>query len=218
MRRVLSRCGGRLAPKNERRTQMMSLPRILVRAGASLLACAAVTACARTTATVTPSPQAPVCDHRAAALVLWAPEWRPDQKDVPEREAAAAAGLDEFFRRSGCFARSELRRAPDLAPPTIAEQLVDARGIGPFDVVLAIAVRELGPTVKLLASPALIDGGTEVVLQVSVFSPPDAYAPRAFTVHWQHGGPGVLKGVASLPRDIQEALTAGLLRSGAASP
>lgn len=168
--------------------------------------------CASTTVSVTPSPQAPVCDPRAAALVLWAPEWRQDQKDVPEREAAAADGLDEFFRRSGCFARSALRRAPDLAPSTIAAELADARGAGPFDVVVAIAVRELGPTVKLLASPALVDGGTEVVLQVSVFVPPNAREPRAFTIHWQHGGPGVVKGVASLPRDMQEALAAGLVR------
>ena len=63
------------------------------------------------------------------------------------------------------------------------------------------------------ASPALVDGGTEVVLQVSSWTPPDAAAPRVFTVQWQSGGPGVVKGVASLPRDMQEALGAGLLRA-----
>lgn len=183
-----------------------------------LVACVVVTGCARTTVTVTPSPQAPVCDPRAAALVLWAQEWRPDQKDVPEREAAAAAGLDEFFLRSGCFARSELRRVPDLAPSTIAAQAANARDVGPFDVVVAIAVRELGPIVELLASPALVDGGTEVVLQVSVFAPPEAREPRAFTIHWRNGGPGVVKGVASLPRDMQQALAAGLLRGDGAAP
>lgn len=197
---------------------MLLLATRLVHAGACVVACAFIAGCARTTVTVTPSPQAPVCDQRAAALVLWAPEWRPAQKDVPEREAAAAAGLDNFFRRSGCFARSALRRAPELAPETIAAQLADARGAGPLDVVVAIAVRELGPTVKLLASPALVDGGTEVVLQVSVFAAPDVREPRTFTIHWQDGGPGVVKGVASLPRDMQEALAAGLLRGGAASP
>ena len=168
--------------------------------------------CASTTVTVTPSPQAAVCDPRAAALVLWAPEWRRDQKDVSDREAAAASGLDEFFRRSGCFARTELRRAPDLAPATVSAQLAAERGAGPFDVMVAIAVRELGPVVALLASPALVDGGTEVVLQVSSWVPPEAAQPRAFTVHWQNGGPGVVKGVASLPEDVQEALAAGLLR------
>lgn len=197
---------------DQERTHVMPLAKILVSVGSCVVACAVVAGCASTTVTVTPSPQAPVCDPRAAALVVWAPEWRPDQKDVSERESAAADGLDEFFRRSGCFARSELRRAPDLAPPTIATQLADAHGSGAFDVVVAIAVRELGPVVRLLASPALVDGGTEVVLQVSVFAPPDAPEPRVFTVHWQNGGPGVVKGVASLPRDMQEALAAALLR------
>ena len=180
-----------------------------------LATCVVVAGCASTTVTVTPSPQAPVCDARAAALVLWATEWRADQKDVQDREAAAASGLDEFFRRSGCFARSELRRVSDVAPSTVAAQAPDARG-GAFDVVVAIAVRELGPVVKVLASPALVDGGTEVVLQVSSWGPPDAAKPRVFTVHWQNGGPGVVKGVESLPRDMQEALAAGLLRGDGA--
>jgi hypothetical protein len=184
--------------------------------GLWIAACVAVAGCASTTVTVTPSPQAPLCDARAVALVLWAPEWRQDQKDVPEREAAAASGLDEFFRRSGCFARTELRRVPDAAPAAIAAQVADPRSGGPFDVVVAIAVRELGPVVELLASPALIDGGTEVVLQVSSWVPPDTARPRVFTVHWQNGGPGVLKGVGSLPRDMQEALAAGLLRRSGA--
>ena len=176
-----------------------------------LATCVVVAGCASTTVTVTPSPQAPVCDARASALVLWAPEWRADQKDVPDREAAAASGLDEFFRRSGCFARTELRRVQDVAPSAIAAQVADARG-GAFDVVVAIAVRELGPVVRVLASPALVDGGTEVVLQVSSWVPPDAAEPRVFTVRWQNGGPGVVKGVESLPHDMQEALAAGLLR------
>ena len=183
---------------------------------ACLAACVPVVGCASTTVTVTPSPQAPVCDARAAALVLWAPEWRPDQKDVPDREAAAAAGLDEFFRRSGCFARVELRRVMDLTPASVSPEVAAATGDGPFDVLVAIAVRELGPVVELLASPALVDGGTEVVLQVSSWVPPSAARPRVFMVHWQNGGPGVVKGVASLPQDVQEALAAGLLRGGAA--
>jgi len=29
-------------------------------------------------------------------------------------------------------------------------------------------------------------------------------------VHWAHGGPGVIKGVATLPQDMQAALAAGL--------
>lgn len=185
---------------------------VVRRLASCLVAGVMLAGCASTTVRVTPSPQAPVCDPRSAALVLWAPEWRPDQKDVVQREAAAASGLDEFFRRSGCFARTQLRRVTDLASGTIAAEIADARGGESFDAVVTIAVRELGPVVKLLASPALVDGATEVVLQVSQYVPPDAVQPRAFTVHWENGGPGVLKGVESLPRDMEEALATGLMR------
>lgn len=189
-----------------------------IRFGMRAAVCLVIAGCASTTVTVTPSPQAPVCDARAAALVLWALEWRADQKDVPDREAAAASGLDEFFRRSGCFARTELRRVPDVARESVSSQVAGASDVGSFDLVVTIAVRELGPVVKLLASPALVDGGTEVVLQTSVYVPPDSAQPRTFTIHWQNGGPGVVKGVASLPGDIQEALAAGMLRGTVVPP
>ena len=72
-----------------------------------------------------------------------------------------------------------------------------------------IAVRELGPIVKIGASLALVEGGTEVVLYVSEYEATKP-APRTFTVQWRNGGPGVLKGVATLPKDMQAALAAGL--------
>lgn len=175
--------------------------------GASLC-CALLAACVSTAVTLTPSPQAPVCDRAATALVLWAPQWRHDQKDVAAREEAAASGLSSFFAGSGCFARTELRRANNLSPATVASELASSGG--QFNAVVTIAVRELGPVVKLLSSAALIEGGTEVVLQVSARSPqPDGQA-REFTVHWRSGGPGVVKGTASLPNDMSAALNSGL--------
>jgi hypothetical protein len=164
--------------------------------------------CASTTITVSPSPQAPVCDRTAAALVLWAPQWRPDQKDVPKREAAAQTGLQDFLANSGCFARSKLQRIPDLSSTSVSARA--ALAAPRFSRVVVIAVRELGPVVKLLSSAALVDGGTEVVLHVTAYSPPESPQPREFTVHWQNGGPGVIKGVASLPGDMEAALVAGL--------
>jgi len=165
-------------------------------------------ACASTTITVTPVPQTPVCDRDAAALVLWAPEWRPDQKDAVAREAAADAGLGTFFAASGCFARAEVRRVrTSSAAPELHE--IGADG-GRFDVVVTIAVRELGPVVRVLSSAALVEGGTEVVLGVTARALGTSAQPRAFTVHWRHGGPGVVKGVASLPDDVRAALHAGL--------
>jgi hypothetical protein len=169
---------------------------------------ALLSGCASTTTTLTPSPQAPVCDSTATALILWAPQWRPDQKDVAQREEAAATGLTSFLAGSGCFARSEVRRVP-----VINKTLVDAQAaaaVGQFTLVVVVGVRELGPVVKLLSSAALVEGGTEVVLQVTSRSVPGSNQSREFTVHWRSGGPGVVKGVASLPADMQAALAAGL--------
>jgi hypothetical protein len=176
----------------------------LLRSLTMLVVSTVLVACATTTVSVTPSPQTPVCDSTASALVLWTPEWRQDQKDVPKREAAAETGLKEFLQTSGCFKNSELRRLPDMAPTIVA--LANGR----FNKVLVITLRELGPVVKLLSSLALIEGGTEVVFQVAEYVPPTENPTRTFTVHWENGGPGVVKGVKSLPQDIQAALVMGL--------
>ena len=165
-------------------------------------------ACASTNVTLSPSPQAPVCDRSASALVLWAPQWRPDQKDVAAREEAAASGLSSFFASSGCFARTDLRRVSNLSPSEVNTEL-GASG-GQFSAVVTIAVRELGPVVKLLSSASLVEGGTEAVLQVTSRRLQPSSQPREFTVHWRHGGPGVVKGVASLPSDMSAALRSGL--------
>lgn len=186
----------------------MVYPRQLTQYVSAALCGALLAGCASTAITLNPSPQAPVCEHSAAALVLWAPEWRPDQKDVVEREMAAETGLKNFLGSSGCFARSELRRIPDLSPTTISAQT--ASTARQFTRIVIIGVRELGPVVKLLSSAALVEGGTEVVLQVTAYSVPEVTQPREFAVHWRNGGPGVIKGVATLPGDMQAALLAGL--------
>lgn len=190
---------------------MIPLMRSLAVPGGVLCA-ALLSACASTQVSLVPSPQLPVCDRSAVALVLWAPQWRPDQKDVPEREAAAASGLDRFFAQSGCFGRTELRRVDSLSPQALASD--PGASSGSFDTVVTIAVRELGPVVKLLSSASLVEGGTEVVLQVTARRPPATQPDRDFTVHWHHGGPGVIKGVRSLPDDMRAALHAGLKPGG----
>lgn len=172
------------------------------------LCLAVLAACASTEVALSPSPQAPVCDRSATALVLWAPQWRPDQKDVAARDEAAASGLGSFFAGAGCFARTELRRVSMLGPSAVDAER-DASG-DQFDVMVSIAVLELGPVVKLLASASLVEGGTEVVLRIASWQPRRPTPPREFTVHWRHGGPGVVKGVASLPDDMVAALRSGL--------
>ena len=171
-------------------------------------ACAVLSSCATTTVSVTPSPQTPVCDSAMSALVLWAPHWRPDQKDTPKREAAAETGLKEFLQTSDCFKSAELRRLSSMTPTVVAAEVTSTNGL--FNKVIVITLRELGPVVKLLSSLTLIDGGTEVVLQVNEHIPPAKAPSRTFTVNWQNGGPGIIKGVRSLPKDMQAALAIGM--------
>ena len=86
------------------------------------------------------------------------------------------------------------------------------------DLLIVLTVRELGPTVKLLSSAALVEGGTEVVVDVAVVRPGRREPDREFSIRWQDGGPGVVKGVQTLPADMAAALKAGLqARSGPAS-
>ena len=177
-----------------------------------LLAVTLLAGCAATTSlTLTPSPQPALCQRgtqRINAVVLWGTKWRVDQKEVAEREVAASNGITRFFRESGCFAGVEVRRLASSGEPR--EQAVAVADLSRNDVVVVVLVRELGPILKLGSSAALIEGGTEVVLEISAYEPRATTPARAFSVHWQNGGPGVVKGVASLPADIASALAASL--------
>ena len=127
-------------------------------------------------------------------LVLWSTKWRPDQKDVAEREAAAWQGIQQFFIRSSC--RTEIRSA-DAVP-------ADTRGFGK---VVAISVRELGPVVRI-GLPVPLEGGTEVVFESKVLDGRDGKTLAELRTHWQNGGPFVLKGTRTLAEDMTSALTA----------
>lgn len=106
---------------------------------------------------------------------------------------------------------SELPRLLTISPDGIAAKVTLAKER--FDKVVAITLRELGPVVKLFSTVALVEGETEVVLQVAEHVPPADSPTQTFTVHWQNGGPGVIKDVASLPQDMETALLMGLAPS-----
>lgn len=168
--------------------------------------------CAATTSlTLTPSPQPAICQRgpeRINAVVLWGTKWRVDQKDVTDRETAAKDGISRFFHESGCFNNVEIRRLASSAQSR--EQAAAMANTSMTDVVLVVVVRELGPILKLGSSAALVEGGTEVVVDFAAYQARAATPMRAFSAHWQNGGPGVVKGVASLPADIESALAASL--------
>ena len=162
-------------------------------------------------------PQQSLCQRpgeQASALVLWGPKWRPDQKEVPKREAAAQRGIEDFFSSSGCFAKTSVirlvgdRESINLSPSEIGALV--ATEATPRHHVLVITVRELGPILKLFSSLVLVEGGTDVVLDIRAFSPATEQTTADFTSHWQNGGPLVVKGVATLEQDIGSALQEAL--------
>ena len=82
---------------------------------ASLVSLALLAACASTTVDFSGSvPNTPLCQRTADAsnvLVVWGTAWRPDQKDVSLREAAAEQGLKDYLARSSCFPGATVRQA-----------------------------------------------------------------------------------------------------------
>jgi len=136
------------------------------------------------------------------ASVRWQTRWRPDQKDVAQREQAAAQGMATFFADASCFATTTVVRADSDR---------DETDVPPgSDLLVVVTVRELGPTVRLLSSAGLVEGGTEVVLEIALYRPNGHGPDRQFTLRWRDGGPGVIKGVQTLPADLAAALKAGL--------
>jgi hypothetical protein len=140
-------------------------------------------------------------------VVFWTTQWRADQKDVADREAAAADGLGNFFAESRCFASVSVRRLPESSARLVQDAVAKAQA-GDGKVVL-VSLRELGPTLRIGATPALVEGSTEVVLDLAEYEP-FRPMPRTFSVHWRNGGPGVVKGVSTLSHDMQAALAAAL--------
>jgi hypothetical protein len=131
--------------------------------------------------------------------VLWRPQWRLDQKDVLQREAAAQRGIERYFASSGCYFATRLHRTPDERP---------GEDFAARDRVLSITVRELGPVVKL-GSPAIVEGGTEVVLEIRAMAATGEVLAD-FRSHWHNGGAWVIKGTATLEEDMVAALRASL--------
>jgi hypothetical protein len=175
------------------------------RKAAAIITGVLLSACTTTTTVTISSPdQAPICQPQSGlkAIVLWRTNWRPNQKDIPEREAAASQGIADFFADSRCFLSTTVVRADSVCAETAVPH--------GSDLLLLLTVRELGPTVKLFSSAALVEGGTEVVVDVARYLPGRIEPDRQFSIHWRNGGPGVVKGVQSLPVDMTAALRAGL--------
>lgn len=156
---------------------------------------------------ISPCQQSP---QKLTAAVFWLPQWRADQKDVPQREAAAQKGIESFFQSSDCFNSAKVQRldsqwqsknltGQDLQKIAMSQELK-------VDRLILIRVKELGPVIKLFSHWSGLEGGTEVVLDVQVYAGQSTAAFDELNVHWQNGGPWVIKGVASLEQDMLDCL------------
>ncbi|HEY1287741.1 MAG TPA: hypothetical protein VGF58_05395 [Burkholderiales bacterium] len=177
----------------------------------------ALTGCASTKVETTGKAlQKPLCKSdgsRVAALVYWGPQWRPDQKEPERREVAALRGIESFIANSECLARVDVRRLPGGStaevPPDEALLEQASAAAARADKVLVIVVRELGPVLRI-GIPWIVEGGTEVVLEVRLLDVPTSSAQANARTHWWNGGTFVIKGVGSLDRDMSAALAAAL--------
>jgi hypothetical protein len=177
----------------------------------------ALTGCASTKVETTGvTMQQPLCKaegRKVSALVYWGPRWRPDQKEPERREAAALSGIESFLTNSECLARVDVRRLPGGSTadvPSDAALLKQASGAAPrADKVIVIVVRELGPVLRI-GIPWIVEGGTEVVLELRVLDVPSSSTQTNVRTHWSNGGTFVIKGVGSLDRDMSAALAAAL--------
>lgn len=168
--------------------------------------------CASTQVESTGAPLAqPLCTSSSTRIsLMWAPRWRPDQKEPPLREAAAERGMARYAQSLPCAASVRIHRllpAEAFTPLTAEEALALARAKGDQpDKVVLLTVRELGPKL-LIGLPTLVEGGTEVVLEARVVQAHPLTTLAAPRMHWQKGGPFYIKGVKSLDLDMQTALS-----------
>ena len=191
--------------------------RVVRRASIAVL-CLALLGCASTKVETTGAKlQQPLCvagSGKLWALVYWGPQWRPDQKEPERREAAALRGIESFLTNSECLARVDVRRLPGGSTaevPSDEALLKQASAAAPrADKVLVIVVRELGPLLRI-GIPSIVEGGTEVVLELRLVDVPTSSAQANVRTHWWNGGTFVVKGVGSLDRDMSAALAAALV-------
>ena len=134
--------------------------------------------------------------------VTWWPQWRADQKEPEAREAMAEAGLRRVVTAGDCLGPATLRRRPS-APPAAGEARAEFEGQPRPARVLLVTVRELGPVLRL-GSGAIVEGETNVVLELREVDPRTTEL-RLRSIDWRHGGPGVVKGVATLEDDVAQA-------------
>lgn len=118
----------------------------------------AVGGCASTTTSqISPSPQEPVCAASTTtnADPVAAKVARRPRRTHPTEKPQRPSGFGQFFESSGCFKSAALQRLAQNADDFALAAAAEAANRQPK--VVLITVRELGPTVKIGASLALVE-------------------------------------------------------------
>jgi hypothetical protein len=149
---------------------------------------------------------------RPNAVLYWMPQWRPDQKEPPVREALAQRGVERFAAEQSCVDITAIERWPaEQAVPDNDALLRRAGSTRPApQLVLMVVVRELGPRL-VVGLPVLVEGGTEAVIEARVLMLPSGELLADSRAQWRHGGRFVIKGIGSLDADLSAALKSALL-------
>lgn len=183
---------------------------------ATLAVLSLLTACASTKIETTGSPLKEsvfrVGERALTTAVYWSPQWRPDQKEPSLREAAALRGIQDFLGRTSCLAVSGIHRLPAEDALRSDEELMrmaSSTSTKP-ERVLLIVVRELGPRLTV-GIPVIVEGGTEVLIDVRVLDPQSSAPLANARTFWRNGGTFVIKGVKTLDQDMSAALSATLM-------
>ncbi len=195
---------------------MPTMKRII--ALATLAVVSLLTACASTKVETSGSLlKEPVCRIGARPLttvVYWGPQWRADQKEPPLRESVALRGIQDFLSHTSCLAVSGVHRLPSEDVLRSDEELMRMASSLPTkpERVLFIVVRELGPRLTV-GIPIIVEGGTEVLIDVRVLDPQSSAPLANSRTFWRNGGTFVIKGVKTLDQDMSAALSATLMPS-----
>ena len=175
------------------------------------------TGCASTNIETTGSPlKEPLCQAGGPALatvVYWGAQWRPDQKEPPPlREAAALRGIEDFLTHANCLSVVGVHRLPAAEAVPSDEALLRLADASPVKAerVVHIVVRELGPRL-VIGVPVIVEGGTEVLIDVRVLDTRDTTSLAHTRTLWRNGGVFVIKGVKTLDQDMSAALRATLM-------
>lgn len=182
----------------------------------ALVTLAMLAGCATTKVEIAGSPLAkPICklgEPTVNTLVIWGPQWRPDQKEPQLREAAASRGIQDFFNHVDCIAVTAVKKISwEEHPPSNEELMRIAITSKPRpELVIFIAVRELGPRI-VIGIPNIIEGGTEVKIDVRVLEMQTSKQLSNSQTLWRNGGAFVIKGVRTLDHDMDSALSSVLL-------